>query len=107
VPTAAVTLCRYGNAIEFWGAASDHLVERNRIWEVYDAALTNQATVMIPHQINITYRDNVIWNSEYSFEFWNRPESAITSNIVFEFNTSSTRASAGPTRSAPPPTAHI
>jgi len=78
---------RYGNAIEFWGAASDHLVERNRIWEVYDAALTNQGNSDDSHQINITYRDNVIWNSEYSFEFWNRPESAITSNIVFEFNT--------------------
>jgi hypothetical protein len=28
---------RYGNAIEFWGAARDHLVEGCRIWEVYDA----------------------------------------------------------------------
>ena len=33
---------RFGNAIEFWGAAQDHLVENCRIWEVYDAALTNQ-----------------------------------------------------------------
>ena len=35
---------RFGNAIEFWGAAHDHLVENCRIWEVYDAALTNQGT---------------------------------------------------------------
>jgi len=78
---------RFGNAIEFWGGASDHLVEHNRIWEVYDAALTNQGNGDDSHQINITYRDNVIWNAEYSFEFWNRPASVITSNIVFEFNT--------------------
>ena len=78
---------RFGNAIEFWGGASDHLVERNRIWEVYDAALTNQGNGDDSNQTNITYRDNVIWNSEYSFEFWNRPESVVTSNVVFEFNT--------------------
>jgi hypothetical protein len=78
---------RYGNAIEFWGAAQDHLVERNRIWEVYDAALTNQGNGENSNQLNITYRDNVIWNAEYSFEFWNRPEAALTRNIVFEHNT--------------------
>ena len=78
---------RFGNAIEFWSGARDHLVERNRIWEVYDAALTNQGNGDDSHQINIIYRDNVIWNSEYSFEFWNRPASVVTSNIVFEFNT--------------------
>ncbi len=78
---------RYGNAIEFWGAAEDHLVEHNRIWEVYDAALTNQGNSDNSHQINIIYRHNVIWNSEYSFEFWNRPAVARTENILFEHNT--------------------
>lgn len=78
---------RFGNAIEFWDGAEDHLVERNRIWEVYDAALTNQGSGEDSDQINITYRDNVIWNAEYSFEFWNRPASSITRNIVFEHNT--------------------
>lgn len=78
---------RFGNAIEFWGGAEDHLVERNRIWEVYDAALTNQGNGDDSNQINIIYRNNVIWNSEYSFEFWNRPADAITRTIVFEHNT--------------------
>ena len=78
---------RYGNAIEFWNGAQDHLVERNRIWEIYDAALTNQGNGEDSNQINITYRDNVIWHAEYSFEFWNRPASAMTRNIVFEYNT--------------------
>lgn len=78
---------RFGNAIEFWDSAYDHVVERNRIWEIYDAALTNQGKSEKNRQINIIYRDNLIWNSEYSFEFWNRPDSSITSNIVFEYNT--------------------
>ncbi|MDP6355906.1 MAG: hypothetical protein QF473_12425 [Planctomycetota bacterium] len=78
---------RYGNAIEFWGAARDHLVEGCRIWEVYDAALTNQGRGPTSIQENITYRNNVIWNSEYSFEYWNNPESARTRNIRFINNT--------------------
>lgn len=78
---------RFGNAIEFWGGAEDNLVARNRIWEVYDAALTNQGNGNDSNQINITYRDNIIWHAEYSFEFWNRPESVVTRNVVFEHNT--------------------
>lgn len=78
---------RFGNAIEFWNGAEDHLVERNRIWEVYDAALTNQGNGDDSNQINIIYRDNIIWNSEYSFEFWNRPATVVSRNIIFEHNT--------------------
>ncbi len=78
---------RYGNAIEFWGAAHDNLVEKCRIWEVYDAALTNQGRGPSSKQVNITYRDNLIWNSEYSFEYWNSPETALTRNIRFVNNT--------------------
>ncbi|MDO4583463.1 MAG: right-handed parallel beta-helix repeat-containing protein [Planctomycetia bacterium] len=78
---------RFGNAIEFWNSAEDSLVEENRIWEVYDAAITNQGKGSPQHpsiQRNITYRNNLIWNSEYSFEYWNRD--GITENIVFENN---------------------
>jgi hypothetical protein len=78
---------RYGNAIEFWGAASDHLVEGCRIWQVYDAALTNQNKSATVRQENIPYRNNLVWNCEYSFEYWNRPESSVTRNIRFEHNT--------------------
>jgi hypothetical protein len=78
---------RFGNAIEFWGAAHDHLVEGCRIWEVYDAALTNQGRGPDSHEINITYRNNLIYNAEYSFEYWNNPETAVTKNIRFINNT--------------------
>ena len=73
---------RFGNGIEFWGDASGNLVERNRLWEIYDAALTNQGRN--DTETDIVWRDNVIWNSEYSFEYWN---AKLTANITFEHNT--------------------
>ena len=78
---------RYGNAIEFWDSAHDNLVEGCRIWEVYDAALTNQGSSPGNVQRNLTYRHNVIWNCEYSFEYWNRDGTSRTENVVFEHNT--------------------
>lgn len=78
---------RYGNGIEFWGAAHDNLVEGCRIWEIYDAALTNQGRGADSKEINITYRNNIIWNAEYSFEYWNNPETAETRNVRFLNNT--------------------
>jgi hypothetical protein len=73
---------RFGNGIEFWGNAFDNLVERNRLWQIYDAALTNQGTE--DEEVGITYRDNVIWQAEYSFEYWNAKR---TADILFEHNT--------------------
>lgn len=73
---------RFGNGIEFWGDATGHLIERNRLWEVYDAAVTNQGKD--DTETDIVWRDNVIWNSEYSFEYWN---AKLTANITFEHNT--------------------
>ena len=73
---------RFGNGIEVWGDAPGHLVERNRLWEIYDAALTNQGRN--DTETDIVWRDNVIWNSEYSFEYWN---AKLTANITFEHNT--------------------
>ncbi|MBN1844942.1 MAG: hypothetical protein JW810_04615, partial [Sedimentisphaerales bacterium] len=78
---------RYGNGIEFWSNAHDHLVEKCRLWEIYDAALTNQNNAPNVKQYNITYRQNLIWNCEYSFEYWNRPENSLTDNIRFDNNT--------------------
>lgn len=78
---------RFGNGIEFWGSAHDCLVERCRLWEIYDAALTNQSSGPDTPHYNIAYRFNVIWNSEYSFEYWNRPEKSATHDICFDNNT--------------------
>ena len=76
---------RYGNGIEFWADAEDCLVENCRLWEIYDAALTNQGSGVNVER-NITYRNNTIWNSEYSFEYWNRGPESVTENVVFENN---------------------
>jgi len=78
---------RFGNGIEFWANAHDCLVERCRLWEIYDAALTHQRSGPQTRQYNITDRNNVIWNCEYSFEYWNRPEDSETHHIRFENNT--------------------
>lgn len=72
---------RFGNGIEFWGNCDGNLVEENRLWEIYDAALTNQGRKDV--EVNTIYRKNKIWNSEYSFEYWNAD---ITENILFEDN---------------------
>jgi len=76
---------RYGNGIEFWANAHDNLVEGCRLWEIYDAALTNQG-FSDNAQVSIRYRNNVIWNCEYSFEYWNG-KGSVTDHIYFENNT--------------------
>lgn len=78
---------RYGNGIEFWGACCSNLVERCRIWDVYDAALTNQSNHDPRPERDVVWRDNVIWNAEYSYEYWNHDPNSSTSNILFEHNT--------------------
>ena len=77
---------RYGNGIEFWSAAEDVLVENCRIWEVWDAAMTSQSNIDGVLQKNITWRGNEIWNSEYSFEYWQQGEGARTENVLVENN---------------------
>lgn len=77
---------RYGNGVEFWNNAHDTLVEGCKFWEIYDAALTTQGEGENIKK-NQFFRNNVIWNCEYSFELWNFPASAVTDNISFENNT--------------------
>lgn len=77
---------RYGNGIEFWGNATNILVENCRVWECWDAALTNQSNVVGAIQENITWRNNEIWNSEYSYEYWQQGEGCRTRNVLFENN---------------------
>ena len=78
---------RFGNGIEFWGACRNNLVERNRLWQIYDAALTNQTKDDPRHETDVIWRDNVIWQAEYSFEYWNHDSRSFTGNILFEHNT--------------------
>ncbi len=78
---------RYGNGIEFWGHCRDNLVERNRLWQIYDAALTSQTLGSPLPEIGIVWRDNVVWQAEYSFEYWNHDPRSCTANVLVEHNT--------------------
>jgi len=78
---------RYGNGIEFWGTCRNNLVERCRLWQIYDAALTNQTLGDPRPEVDVTWRDNVVWQAEYSFEYWNHDPRSFTGNILFEHNT--------------------
>lgn len=77
---------RWGNGITLWDSTSDIVVENNKLWEIYDTAITTQGTG-IAQVRNHTYRNNVVWNSEFGFEFWHRPAETVMDNIIFENNT--------------------
>jgi hypothetical protein len=81
----ALETVRFGNGIELWENAKKCTIRKNRIWEIYDAALTNQGADTNV-QSDIIFRNNIIWNSEYCYEYWNRPSSSFTLNIGFENN---------------------
>lgn len=72
---------RYGNGIEFWGQTRNALVESNTVWQIYDAALTNQGREGL--QKGIVWRGNTIDKAEFSFEYWHAGE---TEDILFEGN---------------------
>jgi len=79
---------RYGNGVEFWSDAHDNLIEYNRIWQIWDAALTDQASSTYDRNVyNITYRYNQVWNAEYCYEFFQSDESAVCEDIIFDHNT--------------------
>jgi hypothetical protein len=78
---------RFGNGVEFWAGAHDNVVENCRFWEIYDAAMTNQNGGAVAEQYNLVYRNNVVRNCEYSFEYWNRPAESSTHDVIFENNT--------------------
>lgn len=79
---------RYGNGIEFWGDAKNNIVEQNHVHQIYDNAMTNQASK--GKQENIIYRNNFISNCELPFSYWNKGErkDSYTKNIFFVNNTS-------------------
>jgi len=77
---------RYGNGIEFWADCEDVLVESNRVWECWDAGFTNQSSANRAVQKNVVWRNNEVWNCEYSYEYWQQGNDAYTENVVVEGN---------------------
>ncbi|HDZ68927.1 MAG TPA: hypothetical protein ENH43_00705 [Phycisphaerales bacterium] len=77
---------RYGNGIEFWSSNHDIWVERNRIWEAYDNAMTNQSGTTATSQYNIYYRYNVIWNTGVPYVYFAQNAATLVYNIYVENN---------------------
>ncbi len=77
------TPIRYGNGVNFMNNAHDNIVKGCSIWEIYDSGVTNQADAGGVSQYNISYKDNRIWNAEWSFEYWNSNVNGITRDIYF------------------------
>lgn len=82
---------RYGNGIEIWGSVDGALIEKNRIWEIFDTGFTHQYSgPVIQYQRNIVFRNNIVSNVGLSsIESWNTCSVGIGSmeNIYVENNT--------------------
>ena len=82
---------RYGNGIEIWGSADGVLIEKNRIWEIFDTGFTHQYSgPVIQYQRNIVFRNNMVSNVGLSsIESWNTCSVGIgfMENIYVENNT--------------------
>ncbi len=63
---------RYGNGIQFWAEAQDCIIENNWLYQIYDAALTFQGGGEISHYKNLSFSNNLVEYSTYSFEFFDR-----------------------------------
>ena len=79
---------RYGNGVECWTDSSDVLVEGCKFSNIYDVALTMQGNNVTRGWVNMTFRNNVIWNCQQGFEIWSGGELENTGfqNCVFENN---------------------
>ena len=79
---------RYGNGLECWTDSSDVLVENCRFSRIYDVAITMQGDQVTRGWVNMTFRGNVIWNCQQSFEIWSSGDKASTGfkNCIFENN---------------------
>ena len=85
---------RYGGGIQFWASCHDNTVERCKIHDIYDDAVTNQGNATagtVVQQYNLFYQDNIIYNcSESSFCYFIQPAIAngsMMKNIYFQNNT--------------------
>jgi hypothetical protein len=79
---------RYGNGIDLEGSMQNVQVLNCRVWEVYDAGISDQNPGSKPETVyGVVYSNNVVWNCEYAFEFWTRPASSTVSNVWWVNNT--------------------
>lgn len=68
---------RGGNGVQAWIGNKDWLIERNRIWDIYDVAVTYQGGQGVQVASNRSFerlhaRRNTIWNCGQSLEVWSQ-----------------------------------
>jgi hypothetical protein len=79
---------RGGNGATFCVGNHDNVVEKCTFNQIYDAATSVQGKDNAGFEVyNIYFRNNVINNSEYSFEYWEDGTLATAHDIYFENNT--------------------
>lgn len=82
------TPVRFGNAIEFFNSDAYCEVYGNKIWEIYDTAITPQNSTGIVLLKHIFMHHNIMWNCGLaSIELWCRSSGSLVTNIRFENNT--------------------
>ncbi len=78
---------RYGNAVQMFKSVAYIYILRNKIWEIYDTAITPQNTVDPVLIQDIYMRNNIMWNNGLaSMELWCTSEGSLMTNIYFENN---------------------
>jgi hypothetical protein len=75
---------RYGDGICLWGNAHDIVIERNNISQIFDSGFTNQSVGTNISVYNITYRNNVIWDSSTGMEMWLHPTNNSTGSTMHD-----------------------
>ena len=85
---------RWGNGIEFWGAASDCSIDHCWVYQTYDTGVTNQFKGVYDQicvEENISYTNNLLDYCSYSFEFFMNQKNSnndIMRDVFFENNIS-------------------
>ncbi len=75
---------RYGDGLCLWGNAHDIMIERNNISQIFDSGFTNQSTGTNISVYNITYRNNVIWDTSTGMEMWLHPTNNSTGSTMHD-----------------------
>ena len=75
---------RYGDGLCLWGNAHDIMIERNHIWQIFNSGFTNQSVGTDISVYNITYRNNVIWDSSTGMEMWLHPTNNSTGSTMHD-----------------------
>jgi len=77
---------RWGNGIEIWETANNIYIYNNKLWEIWDAALTTQGDVSNT-AFNHYFYNNIVYNSSYCFEIFENSAGSKTTSVSFIHNT--------------------